>query len=180
MAIYVVSLPKIMKNTMKTIKYLAIALMLMPFAASAQKTVQKTKSTEATATTAGSEAAKYPLYDDAEAATLWKKWIKKTPFTQSDYERVIALSDASFYYLTIELQEICEKTSSPTKRVELATELDKGITSNMANFARTFSLRLQKLADQGGLSEENMASLVVMVEKKQIYRQINQEVYHPK
>lgn len=165
---------------MKTVKCLAIAIMLLPFAASAQKSSKATKATNTAAVSTNSEAAKYPLYDDVEAAKLWKMWIKKTPFSQADYQRVIALSDASFYYLTIELQEICNKTSSPTKRVQLATDLDKGITSNMANFARTFALRLQKLYEQGALSEENMASFMVMYEKKQTYRQVNQEVYHPK
>lgn len=164
---------------MKNIKCLAIALMLLPLAASAQKSTQLAHATRTAAVSTSSEAAKYPLYNDAEAAKLWRMWIKKTPFSQADYERVIALSDASFSYLTIELQEICNRTSSPTKRVELATDLDKGITSNMANFARTFALRLQKLYEQGALSEENMVSFMAMFQKKQIYRQINQEVYHP-
>lgn len=164
---------------MKAIKYLAIALVLLPFAASAQTSSKSSKATKTVAVSTSNEAAKYPLYDDVEAAKLWKMWIKKVPFSQTDYQRVIALSDASFSYLTVELQDICNKTASPTKRVELATDLDKGITSNMANFARTFALRLQKLYEQGALSEENMASFMVMYEKKQTYRHINQEVYHP-
>lgn len=177
MEIYIVTLRKITDNTMKALKCLAIALMLLPFTAAAQKTSQTAKKTAVVSTS--SEAAKYPLYDDVEAAKLWKMWIKKTPFSQADYERVIALSDASFSYLTVELQEICNRTSSPTKRVQLATDLDKGITSNMANFARTFALRLQKLYEQGELSQENMISFMTMFEKKQVYRRINQEVYHP-
>lgn len=164
-----------MKNTMKTFKSLAVVLLLLPMVASAQ-----TKSGGKTSSAIGYVAEKYPLYDDAEAAKLWKMWIKKATFTQEDYARVIALSDASFAYLTTELQEIINTTSSPSKRVEKALELDKGITSNMANFARTFAMRMQNLGAQGGLSNENMIMLVEMLNKKQIYRVVNQEVYHPK
>ena len=161
---------------MKTSKSLVLVLLLLPLVAGAQ-----TKSGEKRIA-GGVEyvASKYPLYDDAEAAKLWKMWIKKATFTQEDYARIIALSDASFTYLTAELQNIINTTSSPSKRVEKATELDKGVTSNMANFARTFAMRMQNLGAQGGLSDENMINLVEMLNKKQVYRVVNQEVYHPK
>ncbi len=141
---------------MKTIKSLVLASLLLPLVAGAQ-----TKSS-GKRVAGGVEyvAAKYPLYDDAEAAKLWKMWIKKATFTQEDYARVIALSDASFEYLTMELQNIMATTVSPKKRVEMAIELDKGVTSNMANFARTFANRMQNIGAQGGLSDENMLSLI--------------------
>lgn len=161
---------------MKTSKTLVLVLLMLPLIAGAQiKSGEKRIA-------GGVEyvASKYPLYDDTEAAKLWKMWIKKATFTQDDYARVIALSDASFAYLTVELQEIINTTASPTKRVQMATDLDKGVTSNMANFARTFSVRLQNLAAQGGLSDENMVKLTDMLSKKKVYRELNQEVYHPK
>lgn len=165
-----------MKNTMKTIKTLALVILLLPLFASAQSKSGGKSSKPSTEYVA----ANYPLYNDAEAAKLWKMWIQKATFTQEDYARVIALSDASFYYLSIELQKIIDTTPSPSKRVEKALELDKGVTSNMANFARTFAMRMQTLGLQGGLSEENMAKVVEMLNKKQVYRALNQEVYHPK
>lgn len=164
-----------MKNAMKTIKSLVLVLLLLPMVASAQIK----SSGKSIAGGVEYEVGKYPLYDDKEAAKLWKMWIKKAAFTQDDYARVIALSDASFYYLTIELQNIISTTSSAKIRTQKALELDKGITSNMANFARTFANRMQNLGAQGGLSDENMIKLVELLNKKQVYRQLNQEVYHP-
>lgn len=161
---------------MKTIKTLALVLLLCPLLASAQTKSGSASSKLSTAYVAEN----YPLYNDAEAAKLWKMWIKKDQFTQEDYARVIALSDASFNYLTIELQKIIETAETPAQRVEMALELDKGVTSNMANFARTFALRMQNLAVAGELSEENMTTLVDMLAKKQVYREVFQEVYHPK
>ncbi len=160
---------------MKTIRSLVLVILLLPLVAGAQ-----TKSS-GKRVAGGVEyvATKYPLYDDTEAAKLWKMWIKKAPFTQEDYARVIALSDASFEYLTMELQNIMATTVSPSKRVEMAIELDKGVTSNMANFARTFANRMQNIGAQGGLSDDNMHNLIVMLNKKQVYRAVNQEVYHP-
>lgn len=165
---------------MKPIKILAFSFLFLPLAASAQSKGGQASSAKPKTAAVTTVNTKYPLYSDEEAAKLWQMWLKKATFTQNDYMRVIELCDASFYYLTIELQNIIDTTTSQKKRNEMALQLDMGITSNMANFARTFALRMQTLGQQGALAQENMTKLVEMLTKKKKYRETNQEVFHPK
>lgn len=159
---------------MKHIRLIIIALILAPLAMCAQSKTSSTKSRSAQ-----SEAAKYPLYNDSEAANLWGMWKRNANFTQENYGRIVDICIVSYDYLTTELQNIKTNYPSQSVRLQKALDLDKGIPSNMANFARTFAVRMQNLAAGGSLSPEVVQKVVVMLKKKKDYMQINHEIYHP-
>lgn len=159
---------------MKTLKLIIFGLLLIPFCAGAQSKAKSSKTP-----IYDNVESKYPLYNDKEAAELWAKWKTHGELTQDNYSRIIDLCDASFTYLSQEIEIILQSTSSMSHRTKKASDLDMGITSNMSNFARTMALRMQKLGASGDLTPENQVKVVAMLQKKKTYMDLNQALYHP-
>lgn len=157
---------------MKTLKLIVILLMMVPMMGVAQKSKSGKKAkTEQTVN-------KYPLFNETEAANIWKRWRSVTPFSQEEYGRALDICIISLDYLNTELQNIVDNNPSQATRKKLATDLDQGQTSEMALFLRTFSNRFQNLSYEGQLSEENRIKTQQVIEKKAEYRKLNDLIYH--